>query len=453
LFANGATSHIVQRVLVPCLLVLAAFASPPAPAVQTVDGITPDEDMPHARRGVTGTPAVGTTPRTFTVSANDVKGAAGAFSQTIEVVVRPDPTLDPAVRGVNSTQASAAARFGAAQIDNVIARTRMVHLGHDPCSTRIDIGTNIRWERTQVTDGQTRTQSANRTELKNESNRDRSRCERPFALWAAGHIDFGFLRPSSAPSRSDFRTSGVSLGADMKLRDGLVAGVALGYGREETEIDVGGSENQARAQSLMLYGSFEPLRSIRVDAMLGYGDLSFDARRWQAVDTVLLSGDRDGSQYHGSLALSAVWQSQGMKLAPYARCDHVRNQLDPHREPDSATATLNYGSMNVSADSIALGLYAAHSLSVGRATLEPGLRLEQRRVRIGGADQGIAYADLPQTGYALSHAAESDDLTSAALSLLLRFRSSLSIGVDYNYTASNDTIRNETVRALLRAPF
>jgi hypothetical protein len=408
---GAASSHIVQRKLVRCLLVAGLLAG-----------------------------AITVTPTTAT--------------QAIEVGARPDPALDPAVRGINAAQTSASARFGAAQLDNVTARMRMLHLGHDPCATQIDIGTNIRWERRAAsTEGQAPAQNANNSEQIGTSLRERSpRCERPFAIWAGGNVDIGFLRPSSAPNRSDIRTSGVTLGADMKLRDELTAGVALGYGREETEIDVGGSENQARAQGMMLYGSFKPLKSIEVDAMLGYGDLSFDARRRQATDTVMLSGDRDGSQFYGSLALSAVWQSPSMKFAPYARFDHVRNRLDARRESGAATAGLTGGSMNVGEDSIALGLHAGCSLTLGRATLEPGLRLEQQRARISGADQGSAYADLPQTGYVLSNAAELDDLTSAALSLLLRFRS-WSVGVEYNYATSNDTFRNETTRATLRAPF
>ena len=87
---------------------------------------------------------------TVTIIATDANGATGTFAQTIEVVARPDPTTDPAVRGVEAAQISAAARFGTAQIDNVAGRVRMLHLGYDPCSTQIDIGANIRWERTDA---------------------------------------------------------------------------------------------------------------------------------------------------------------------------------------------------------------------------------------------------------------------------------------------------------------
>ena len=80
------------------------------------------------------------------------------------------------------------------------------------------------------------------------------------------------------------------------------------------------------------------------------------------------------------------------------------------------------------------------------------MRVEQRRVRSGTANQGMTYWDAPAMGYTLSQAAESDDRTSGALSVMLRFGQAASLGFEYSYTGS-DTFRNESVRAILRAPF
>jgi hypothetical protein len=126
---------------------------------------------------------------------------------------------------------------------------------------------------------------------------------------------------------------------------------------------------------------------------------------------------------------------------------------DLNGESGSASAALAYGSVSVSEDSAALGLYAGYSWIFGGAAFEPGLRVEQRRVRAGSADQGVAYADIPQVEYRLQQASESDDRTSVALSLLMRFGFAVSIGLEYAYTGSNDTFRNESFRAVLRAPF
>lgn len=90
---------------------------------------------------------------------------------------------------------------------------------------------------------------------------------------------------------------------------------------------------------------------------------------------------------------------------------------------------------------------------MGNATVEPGLRLEQRRVRTGAADQGVAYWDAPAATYLLQQSAESDNRTSGALSVLLRFGFAASLGFEYDYTGSSGTYRSESVRAVFRAPF
>jgi uncharacterized protein with beta-barrel porin domain len=384
---------------------------------------------------------------TFTITATDANGASGSFAVTMDVAARPDPTQDPTVRGINAAQISAASRFGTAQIGNVTARMQMLHLGHDPCAVNLDIGTNVRWERTASAASDKSNASAETAKSDKKAG-----CDRAYAVWAGGNVDFGFLRPSSAVNRSDFRTEGVTLGADRKLGEDLIVGAAVGYGRDETEVDAAGSESRSQARTIALYGSYRPMKSVYIDGVLGYGGLSFDLQRWQSDDRVLLSADRGGSQWFGSVAAGAVMQSQGVKLSPYARYDHVQSRLDAYEETGTSGARLNYDALSFTEDTFALGVYAGFSVKVGSATIEPGLRLEQRRVRSGTANQGLSYWDAPATGYTLSQAAESDDRTSGALSVMLRFGPAASLGFEYSYTGS-DTFRNESIRAILRAPF
>ncbi|MGH3581576.1 MAG: putative Ig domain-containing protein [Mycobacterium sp.] len=432
-----------------------------APYTYAVSGgqLPPGLSLDAATGALTGVPmASGTYP--FTVTVTDANGATGVFAQSVSIAARPDPTLDPSVRSVIAGQASAAARFGAAQIDNVTSRMRVLHLGYDPCSTQIDIGTNIRWEREPTPVGATTAgettaramKAAESSQEKQADGRSRSGCERPFAVWAAGNIEFGFLQPNSAPNRNNFRSSGLTLGADTRVGEGLLVGAAIGYARDTTDSSAVGTDNTAHAQNLMLYASYEPAKSVFIDAMVGYGNLSFDAPRWQSSDMLLLSASRSGSQFFGSLGVGAVLRAQGASVAPYGRYDAVRSRFDAYSESGSAAA-LSYDSTSVSTDSVAIGLYLGYSLQATAAVLEPGLRIEQRRVRSGSIGQGVAYADMPSTNFWLSQPSESENLTTAALSLLLRFGYAASVGLEYSYTGSSETFRNESVRAIFRAPF
>ena len=123
------------------------------------------------------------------------------------------------------------------------------------------------------------------------------------------------------------------------------------------------------------------------------------------------------------------------------RADRLRSRLNGYTETGSATAALSYGAVGVSENSAAVGVYAGYRWPVHGVWLEPGLRLEQRRIRLSGSDQGVAYADMPQLEYRLQQGPESDDRTTAALSLLMRFGFAVSSGLEYSYTGS-DTFRS-----------
>jgi large repetitive protein len=397
---------------------------------------------------LSGTPTT-TGSNTFTILASDATGATGTITQTIDVVARPDPTLDAGVRGINSAQISAASRYGMTQLGNLNARMQMLHLGHDPCSTRIDIGTNIRWERAEgVVEKQT-----SDAEASGSTTDRKSGCDRAYAVWAAGNVDFGFLQPNRNARRSDFRSEGLTVGADTKLGDLLVVGAALGYGHDRTDLDTFGTQSESQARSVSLYGSYRPAKALYMDAMVGYGQLSFDLHRWQADDRALLRGSRDGSHWYASLALGTVLQAQDVKLSPYARMDHVRSRLDEYAENGDSGALLSYDRMSFSEDTIALGLYAGYTVRLNAMVLEPGLRLEQRRVRSGRAEQSVTYLDAPAIQYVLQQPSESDDRTSVALSILMRFGFAASLAFEYSYTGSGGTFRDEGVRAMLRIPF
>ena len=231
------------------------------------------------------------------------------------------------------------------------SRMQMLHAGHDPCSTDIGISTNIRWEKSEGSD--TDKGAAAPATADEKTDAKRSGCDRPFAVWAGGNIEFGFLRPSYAADRSDFRTSGLTLGIDAKLRDGLVVGATLGYGHDSTDVDPNGSRSKGEAQNGTLYGSFAPTKGVFIDAVAGYGRLSYDASRWAQLDTVMLASERSGTQLFGSLGVSGVLQLNGFTLIPYGRFERVNSRLDGYTEAGSAMSALTYGEIVVNDDSVA----------------------------------------------------------------------------------------------------
>jgi hypothetical protein len=411
--------------------------------------LPPGVRLDPATGALSGTPiAAGT--YAFTIRVVDSNGATGAFAQSIVVEPRPDPTADPTVRGMVAAQVSAATRFGSAQIENVGARVRMLHFGQDPCSMQFDVGTNARWERADGTADDTKLAATPTLEQDAKPDK-RTRCDSPFAFWAGGNIDFGFLRPNSATDRSDFTTSGLTFGADARVTKGLVLGAAVGYGRDSTDVGTNQSESHAQGVNATVYGSYEPIKSVYIDFLLGYGDLSFDATRFNS--TAMMLGGRNGAQTFGSVGVSGIVDIGRLKLAPYGRFDRVRSRLDGYTESGPSGSALSYADVTAIEDVYAAGLFASYRIPLGRANLEPNLRIEARRARASSASQTLWYADLPTTTYVIADGSVSDTQMLGGLGLVLRMAGESSIGIDYSYTGSSGTYRSESVRALLRAPF
>jgi hypothetical protein len=419
-------------------------------AFTLASGLLPAGVTLNASTGaLVGTPTTAGT-YAFTVRVVDASGASASFAQSIVVEPRPDPSADPTVRGILASQISAASRFGSAQVDNVGARVRMLHLGQDPCSLQFDVSTNVRWERAPGSADDAKPDSAQAAKPDDKSG-ERPRCDSRFAFWAAGNVDFGFLRPNSATRRSDFTTSGVTVGADTRVLPGLVLGAALGYGRDVADVGTDGSESRAQGASATVYGSYEPLKSLYVDFALGYGGLDFDSTRWNSSSA--LTGGRSGSQTFGSIGLSTVIDVGGLKFAPYGRFDSVRNRLDAYTESGPVTMALGYADVKATDNALAAGLFASARIPLGGASLEPALRFELRRVRGSSADQSLWYADLPMTTYSITDGTVSDTQLVGGAGLVLRVRDALSVGLDYSYGGSSGVYRNESLRLLLRAPF
>ncbi len=396
---------------------------------------------------VSGTPTVPGT-YSFTIRVVDANGASAAFAQAIVVDPRSDPSADPVVRGMAAAQVSSASRFGSAQIENVGNRVRMLHFGQDPCSLQFDVNANIRWERASTTDD-ARTAAPQAPEPSNETDNSAG-CNSPLAFWVGGSIDFGFLRPNSATERSDFTTGGLTIGGDARVMPELTLGAAVGYGRDSTEIGSNASKSQGQGLNATFYGSYEPIKSVYIDFLFGYGGLSFDATRWQ--DTSMMLGGRSGSQTFGSVGITGVLDYGRLTLAPYGRFDRVRNRLGGYTESGPNTLALSYGDVTALEDILAAGLYASTRIPLGGAILEPSLRLESRRAHASSLDQTLWYADLPMTTYVITDGSVSDNQLLGGIGLVLRFGDELSLGLDYSYTGSSGTYRNESVQIILRSP-
>ena len=250
----------------------------------------------------------------------------GATSGAVTLAVgRSDPTSDANVRGLVSSQVSSAVQFGRTQIANVYSRFEALHDEDDddgdtsggigkrrtaqggPATPSTAAAADFDNRAAGLFGGQPTGQAGAaaalgyadglpiRTGLATQSDAGRAVSQLsaalpqavdtlnktnllPFHVWVAGTVGFGRQR-SDDTFDNRFTSSGLTLGLDRRILDGVKAGAAIGFGVEHTDIGSDGSRIDARSFDAMLYASWRFLPHTYLDVVGGYGALRFDNKR------------------------------------------------------------------------------------------------------------------------------------------------------------------------------
>ncbi|HET6655188.1 MAG TPA: putative Ig domain-containing protein [Gammaproteobacteria bacterium] len=352
---------------------------------------------------------IGAAELTYTLS----NAYATSAPATIEITVtaeRPDPSTDAEVLGVLAAQATATRRMAQGQINNFQQRLESLH--HPLTVTTFSNGIRFssasqararrlrerdaRWHPAQDLDSRRylvrpRTPASEAALPPGDAGRT---LPEGLSIWTGGAVNFGTSTPEENGSGIDFTTTGVTIGADQRMSDAFTVGAGLGYGHDVTDVGDNGSRSTADSYNLAVYASYHPEESLYVDGLLGYQWLSLDARRYISANGALVHGSRDGRQWFGSLAVGYEHRSYDLLIAPYARLDVARAQLDAYAEQGDPTYALAYGSQNVDTTTGSVGVRVESSIKHDYGIWVPGLRAEYRHDFQGSSSVAINYFDL-----------------------------------------------------------
>jgi large repetitive protein len=338
---------------------------------------------------------------TFTITATDALGFTGTRDYTVQITQRPDPTLDPEVRGLLSAQAETARRFAISQIENIQQRMQRLHgasrsngfsnnvslaYGQQRCEPAVGTlpGTGCDAQRRQPFDREPGLDAP--AALASES-------QAPMGLWMGGTVRTGRSNGRGSAG-GDFNTDGVTLGSDMQFGPDLALGVALGYGRDRTDVGENGSRSDGEAYTLAMYASYTPGDHLFVDALLGHQLMDYELRRYVTSDGSLVHARRDGSQWFGSLSLGADVVLGNWMVTPYARLDASQGTLDPYVESGNALFALRYGDQDVDTSTGNAGVRMEFRNTAVWGTWTPQLRVEYQHDFKGSGVATMQYADL-----------------------------------------------------------
>ena len=198
-----------------------------------------------------------------------------------------------------------------------------------------------------------------------------------WSFWSSGEITLGKTNSSSMESKN----KSLHLGMDKPLKNNMgLLGVALGIGKDKTDIGEDKTKIQSDNYSLSLYGAFPGYNESILEAALGYGHLKYDTTRTDELS--ILKGDRDANQLYGSLSLRALELNGSRKggknswaISPYGKIDMSYTKFDEFSESGAYTA-LTFEDQYMINTRISAGADMHYAFQLNDTTIKPFAKLE-----------------------------------------------------------------------------
>lgn len=218
-------------------------------------------------------------------------------------------------------------------------------------------------------------------------------------VWMAGSLRFGTFNNNGTSSLSNFKTDGVTIGADKRVRENLVLGLGLGYALDRATMIDDNSKFQANGMSLAVYGSYMATPNVFIDALMGYGASRFSTDRFVESVGEFAHASRRGDQIFGSISTGYEFREKGYVFSPYARADVAYNRLKEATEQGAGANALHYDEQTSTSTRLALGLRASATHQASFGIIIPRARVEYQDRMQDGGDTSIQFADQLGTSY------------------------------------------------------
>jgi outer membrane autotransporter protein len=206
--------------------------------------------------------------------------------------------------------------------------------------------------------------------------------DRRLGIFVNGKVGFGEKDRTQNEAGYDLDTWGLTVGADYRFTDRLVAGLAVGYGSSKSKFHDDGGSLESDGYSLSLYGSFYGQR-FYVDAIGTYGSLEHDSRRRihytlptepNPVDLTAV-GRADGRNISGGVSAGYNFGSKGWTFGPTFAITFVDVQVDGFAETGAGGLNLQFGEQSAKSLQVQAGAEVSYAMSRKWGVLSPHARV------------------------------------------------------------------------------
>lgn len=341
-------------------------------------------------------------------------GTSAQATITINVTARANPANDQSVRSLLQMQAESTLRFAQAQGQNFARRMERLHGSASPSGMNMalqltfphlrDPGLSpVQRERAAdlavvshfAANGAGLGDAGPRTSAAASDTRQTD--ERPaggIGVWTGGSIEFGTQDQDTGHEKVRLTSSGISIGADARIAEGLTLGFGGGFGWDRREAD-GGPDMRGTNSVAVAYGSYMPGAGLFIDALIGTGEVEFHTRRPVEGIAGEATAQRDGSTFMGSIAFGIdtdTGSNVGWSL--YGRTEWLNATLNAYSESGAGILSLRFDRRRIEALGGVLGGRVDTMIDFGHAIAKPRLKVEWRHEFQDLSPEAVDYVDV-----------------------------------------------------------
>ncbi len=246
--------------------------------------------------------------------------------------------------------------------------------------------------------------------------------------WTEGSISFGKIGETSLRSAQDIDGVGITVGADKKMDEDQISGVALRVGNTDVDVGTFGSAVDTNALSLSVYGinSLEDKNFLK--HVIGVSYLDSDIVRKDEGNTNTQTGDRQGKQVFGSLDIVREYENGDLTISSMGSIDGSYTAL--HSYTESGTNPISYNDQAVKSLMASLGVLIDRDINLENSNVKSRVNLEYGKEFTSNSNVVTSYvSDSESFEYQADN--ENRDIYTAGLGFDFKHDQGLTISADY----------------------
>ncbi len=200
----------------------------------------------------------------------------------------------------------------------------------------------------------------------------------PLGAFIQGRFSFGDMDQNIWQRGYHFDSRNLTLGADYRFTDQMVAGVLFNY--INTNAQYGQNSGGMNSNSYLgaLYGSYYLPMDFYVDWVASYGGHDYGFTRQYSYTGFVgqAKSQPSGNQYGFALNGGKDLAWEGWLFSPYTRFEYTNLKIDSYQERGGDGFAMSVGGQTAHSFVSDLGVQVSHAFSLSWAVLTPAIRVE-----------------------------------------------------------------------------